>query len=337
MITSRQLAEMAGVSRGTVDRVLNHRGGVRPEVQQLVERLARENGYVPNRAGKALVMRGPLRVDVLLNSVGNPFYDEVRIGLQDAAADYADFSLHIHVAEMKGYDPDVQLQQLEIAKTSGAAGVILTPLNHPAVAAAIDDMTDNGCPVVALNSDLEGCRRLAYVGCDYIRSGQTAAHILGLVAGGSGKVLAVTGSLEMLGHSQRIAGFREVLQKEYPAMNIVEILENNDDEQRSARLVAQTLKCHRDVTALYFAAGGVAGGVDAAGADGVRRTIIACDLTPESRRMLEAGRIQVIIGQQPYWQGHTAMKLLLDHLLLSRQPGEDCCYARNEILTKYNA
>ena len=38
MITSRQLAEMAGVSRGTVDRVLNHRGGVRPEVQRLVER-----------------------------------------------------------------------------------------------------------------------------------------------------------------------------------------------------------------------------------------------------------------------------------------------------------
>ena len=41
MITSRQLAEMAGVSRGTVDRVLNHRGGVRPEVQRLVDRLAR--------------------------------------------------------------------------------------------------------------------------------------------------------------------------------------------------------------------------------------------------------------------------------------------------------
>lgn len=68
----------------------------------------------------------------------------------------------------------------------------------------------------------------------------------------------------MLGHSQRIAGFREVLQKEYPAMHIAEILENNDDEQQSARLVAQALKCHRDVTALYFAAGGVAGGVDAA-------------------------------------------------------------------------
>ena len=52
-ITSKQLAELAGVSRGTVDRALNHRGGVRPSVQQRIEELARKYNYRPNRAGKA--------------------------------------------------------------------------------------------------------------------------------------------------------------------------------------------------------------------------------------------------------------------------------------------
>ena len=40
-ITSQKIAELAGVSRGTVDRALNHRGGVKPQVQRRIEELAR--------------------------------------------------------------------------------------------------------------------------------------------------------------------------------------------------------------------------------------------------------------------------------------------------------
>ena len=54
-----------------------------------IEELARQHGYSPNRAGKALVTREPLRVEVLLNSLGNPFYDEVKQGLADAREDYS--------------------------------------------------------------------------------------------------------------------------------------------------------------------------------------------------------------------------------------------------------
>lgn len=52
-ITSKQIAELVGVSRGTVDRALHRRGGVKPEIQRRVEMLAREYGYRPDRAGKA--------------------------------------------------------------------------------------------------------------------------------------------------------------------------------------------------------------------------------------------------------------------------------------------
>ena len=40
-ITSQKIAELAGVSRGTVDRALNHRGGVKPQVQRRIEELMR--------------------------------------------------------------------------------------------------------------------------------------------------------------------------------------------------------------------------------------------------------------------------------------------------------
>ena len=57
MLTIRQIAQLAGVSRGTVDRVLNHRPGVNPETAARVRRIAEEVGYQPNIAGQLLAAR----------------------------------------------------------------------------------------------------------------------------------------------------------------------------------------------------------------------------------------------------------------------------------------
>ena len=54
-VTQEQIAKLAGVSRGTVDRVLNHRGHVNPEVAERIQQISREMGYQPNRAGIQLV------------------------------------------------------------------------------------------------------------------------------------------------------------------------------------------------------------------------------------------------------------------------------------------
>ena len=55
-VTIRQIAEAAGVSRGTVDRALNNRGRIRPEVAERVRQIAEEMGYKPNQLGRALSM-----------------------------------------------------------------------------------------------------------------------------------------------------------------------------------------------------------------------------------------------------------------------------------------
>ena len=49
-----RLADLAGVSRGTVDRALNNRGRIRPEVAEKIKEIAKELGYQPNMAAKAL-------------------------------------------------------------------------------------------------------------------------------------------------------------------------------------------------------------------------------------------------------------------------------------------
>ena len=105
MVTIKKIAELCGVSRGTVDRVLNDRGKVKPETEAVVRQMAEQLGYKPNPAGKALAARKhrPV-VGVLLASEGNPFFEEVIRGLTKAAELYRIYGLEVLWKSMKGYN-----------------------------------------------------------------------------------------------------------------------------------------------------------------------------------------------------------------------------------------
>ena len=69
-ITLNQIAEICGVSRGTVDRALHNKGNVRPAVAERIKAVANEYGYTPNRAGLALSRAShPIRIGVIIISV----------------------------------------------------------------------------------------------------------------------------------------------------------------------------------------------------------------------------------------------------------------------------
>ena len=53
MATIKEIAELAGVSRGTVDRVLNNRGAVNAETEAKIRSIMKQLHYKPNKAGMA--------------------------------------------------------------------------------------------------------------------------------------------------------------------------------------------------------------------------------------------------------------------------------------------
>ena len=91
-VTVKQIAELAGVSRGTVDRALNGRGNVRPEIEKKILEIAREMGYTPNRAGKALAyQRKNLSFGIIANADGNEFFDDLKVdvGFKESQFDFS--------------------------------------------------------------------------------------------------------------------------------------------------------------------------------------------------------------------------------------------------------
>src|SRR3977135_2532888 len=81
-----QIAELAQVSIGTVDRALHGRPGINEETRQRILQIARQVGYTPNLAARALsVAKASARVGVCMPREIHYFYDQLWSGVLDEA------------------------------------------------------------------------------------------------------------------------------------------------------------------------------------------------------------------------------------------------------------
>lgn len=105
-ITLNQIAEICGVSRGTVDRALHNKGNVRPAVAERIKAVATEYGYTPNRAGLALSRAShPIRIGVIIISVQTPFMQIVLDAARREARRLAAFSVEVIFRLSPSLDP----------------------------------------------------------------------------------------------------------------------------------------------------------------------------------------------------------------------------------------
>lgn len=320
-VTIKQIAEICGVSRGTVDRVLNNRGKVNPETAEKVRNVAMLMGYRPNLAGKALAARkNPLHIGVVIPAEGNPFFDDVISGIRSAENELQDYGVTVSVRTMRGYDVDEQLKLVDSFENIGL--LLLTPVDDDRIRSKIDSLNDKGIATIALNSDIRNSKRICYVGSDYFKGGRIACGMLGLLTGGIAKVAVVTGNIKMLGHNQRIAGFREVRNSRYPDIAILDSIATDDDEIVAYAETRKLLSDNPDIDALFIVAGGVYGvcrAVIDAGRENDMR-IVAFDDVPTTSEMIRRGLVKAVICQHPLMQGYQAVKLAFEYHITGMIP-----------------
>lgn len=336
MATIKEIAELAGVSRGTVDRVLNDRGSVNAATAALVRDIARQLDYKPNRAGIALAaQRRNLKLGVLLFDTGNIFFEEVWEGVRQKAEELAGYNCTI-LTRRVGFSALEQTAAIRELEEEQIDGLVLTPFNDDLIAEQINRLAARGIPVITTNTDIHHSGRLAFVGSDFYRCGQTAAGLMRLMAHGPLNVGIVTGSSQVLCHTDRIKGFCDCIQ-DYPFIHVTETIENSDDEFESYDKTLDLLNRHPALNALYFTAGGVYGGcraVQAAGRQDI--LIIAYDKIPTTKELIMQDVIAATICQQPSVQGSRPLQLLFDYLMTGEKPDREFYYTAVDIRIKEN-
>lgn len=337
MATIKEIASLAGVSRGTVDRVLNHRGAVSPQTEQKILEIVQALDYKPNKAGIVLAaQKKNLKLGVVLLGLSTPFYDDVLIGVQSKATELEGYNCSVLIRQTE-YDLNQQLDAIEELLVEGINGLAISPYNDALIRDKINELYAQGIPVVTLNTDIENSRRIAYVGSNFYRSGETAAGLMHLMTKGTIYVGIVSGSQNILCHTERIAGFRSVIQS-YHNIHIVDTVTNNDDEVESYELTTGLLTTHPEINALYFSAGGVYGGCRAVLSAGRDKdmTIITNDMVDTTRDYMEKGLIAATICQQPFLQGYNPLSILFTYLTTGELPHTEHNYVDVEIRIKEN-
>lgn len=338
MATIKEIAELAGVSRGTVDRVLNNRGAVNPATADKILEIAKALDYKPNRAGMVLAaQKKKLKLGVILFSADNPFFEDVLKGVETKAAELSGYNCSVVIKQVH-FDIDEQLRAIDELEAVEVNGIAMAPCNHSAIKERINHLFEKGIPVVTLNTDIEGSKRIAYVGSHYTHSGETAAGLIHLMTSGEVYLGIVSGSSDILCHTQRIAGFSQTVQAHYPNIHILETIENHDDEIESYEKTTALLKAHPELNALFFAAGGVYGGCRAVLSLGLagKIRILTFDKVPTTCDLIRQGVIAATICQQPKIQGTKPLDILFAYLTAGEIPQKEYHYVAADIRIKEN-
>lgn len=324
MATMKEIAQMAGVSRGTVDRVLNNRGGVNAQTEAKVREVIRAMDYKPNLAGITLAaQKKKLQLGVILFS-GNPFFDKVLEGVQSKESELAGYGCTVTVMQV-AFSLEAQLSAIDQLVQEGIHGIALAPYNDKKVREKIDWLYEQGIPVVTFNTDIEHSKRIAYVGSNYYQAGQTAASLMHLMLPHTDvQAGIVLGDRNILCHAERVNGFRSRLEEAYHHIHLVSLVENHDDEIESYEQTLALLHAHPEINALYFAAAGVYGGCRAIHSLNRKDlTIIAHDRVDTTREQVLNGTIAATICQQPHMQGSRPLTILFNYLTAGELPEKE--------------
>ncbi len=315
MTTIKEIAKLAEVSRGTVDRVLNNREGVSEETAEKVRKIAEELGYKPNKVGMALAaQKNKFLIGIIVFSRKNAFFDQVIEGVNEKADELAFFGCSVIIKRV-AYNTAAQLSAIWECLNEGAQGIIITPYNDTLICERLNALINDGIPVITLNSDAENVNRIAYVGSDYYNSGRAAGALMQLMTHGETNIGVILGDRNILCHSRREAGFRSKLSSD-KRFKIVDVKENFDDDLKSYEIVSKMLKEHPEINGLYFTAAGVFGGCKAIQELGEDRDIkvITYDAVSTTLDMLDKGIVTATICQEPKWQGSKSLELMYNYL-----------------------
>ena len=337
-VTIKRIAELAGVSTGTVDRALHDRGRVDPKVAKRVTQIAEELHYQPNSVAKSLSIRSrKLKIAVILHiETLNDFFSDVRAGILRAKEEIRDFGIGVEVYTCKDFDPACQLARIDQAIAEGANAIAIVPINAQAIRDRLNRLHDQGFPVVFLSNTIEDAACLSFVGCDYHMAGEVTAGLLHTLRPRGGKLLLFSPSFQMRGHVLRARGLKERLESDYPEIRLQEVYELSGDAIADYQLTCRALKAWPG-TDLIVCPGAYSGGnlqalEETAGTFGM----VCYDYSARAETMIRRGEIAFALLQSPQDQGYMAVKTLFDYLASDRKPKYQNNYVRLMILLKEN-
>lgn len=273
-------------------------------------------------------------IGVVPKGANHIFWQTVHAGAVKAASEY---KLEVEWnAPTLEIDSSRQIAIVESMVNRRVAGIALAPVDRKALVGVVERAAAAGIPVAIFDSDIDTGRRLTYVATDNREGGRIAARKAGELASGAGEVAVISFMPGSAATMEREEGFRQELQKSFPAMRIVHTAYGMADRAKARAATENIMVAHPNLRVVFAdnesSSAGAVLALKSRGDSKVR--MVAFDSNEQLVADLRDGHIDALVIQKPFQMGYEAARAL--GLKLAGQPVPDRQDLPAVLVTKAN-
>jgi ribose transport system substrate-binding protein len=240
---------------------------------------------------------------------GLPYWKTAAAGFNKAAAQY---KVTAKVDGPDSYDPQAEKDALAKAVAAKPAGILVSVADVAILQPEIDAAVAAGIPVITIDSDAAGSRRLYFIGTNNLEAGRLGGNRIAAKLGGKGNVVVYTIAGQP-NTEERLKGIKDVFATR-PGIKIVDVVDIKNDPKiafdKTQEDMALTGDKKIDAFICLDSASGkpVSDAIKRTGA--TDRTLVAWDVNQDTLDGIKAGTIDATVAQKPFTMGYVGLKML---------------------------
>ena len=227
------------------------------------------------------------------------------------------------------YDPKAEREALQVAVQKKPTGILLAVTDPALLKDDIDKAIAAGIPVITLDSDAPGSKRLFFIGTNNYQAGLTGGQRLAQELKGKGNVVVFT-MPEQRNMQDRLRGYREALERQ-SGIKVTRVVDIQGDPRIAFDTTTQIVGKERDKVDAFVcleAQSGkeVAGVLNSYHVTG--KVVMAMDTDPETLDWIQKGMIAGTLAQKPYTMAFVGVQML-DGLHHNKPPSLDTDWSKD--------
>lgn len=313
--TIRDIAKMANVSRGTVDRVIHERGVVSDEARKKVKEVLEKINYEPNLIARSLKAHKNNVIAVIIPDYSEDnYWRQCVYGIRKAEKEFRQFGISLQYFEY-GNTRDAYETQFKDAIAAQPDAALIVPMYYEDSLGLFEKMEAEDIPFGLINTPIENIGNKTFIGQDYIKSGRVAAQMMETLITTDKKILIVHVEKDFENSThlhQKEQGFIEYFQ-ERKTFDEIEVLKFSDakDLKRIAEILPEAAGVFMTSSQTHLIAEYIGDQSDI--------KVIGYDLIPSNVKYLKSGKINLLINQNPNLQGYNGITFLSELLLYKKE------------------
>jgi LacI family transcriptional regulator len=325
-IRIKDIALLAGVSEGTVDRVLHNRGDVSAKSQASVKKVLDDINYSPNLLARSLASKKHYRFVCLFPVFQQgEYWESIDKGFDLAAQDFLHHNVQIEKIYFNQYDNQSFVNVSNSILENVPDGVIVAPVFRNETLSFTTELKNQNIPFSFIDSVIEDADYLTYYGQNSFNSGYIAAKLLlALMPEGTQIVVIRTkrkGSVSNQTLTRNKGFLQFIADKQLSTkIEIINVELSNNDEQENFAILKQIFSTYTNIKAAITFNSKVyrlASLLEALDKTNVR--LIGYDLLDENVKYLQQGIINFIIAQRPDRQAYFSVRDMCRELIFHQE------------------